>query len=118
MEASRGIEFAQAFRRFGSQVTVLEPGPRIMAREDIDVTDEVSRILINEGVEIVTGAHATRVEGLSGNSVTVTVETAAGQRKITGSHILSAAGRVPNTADLGLDEAGITLTCSGHHPSG
>ena len=108
-----GIEFAQAFRRFGSQVTVLEPGPRIMAREDFDVTNEVSRILAHEGVEIVTGAPATRVEGLSGESVTVTVETASGRRKITGSHILSAAGRVPNTDDLGLDVAGIALTPRG-----
>ena len=108
-----GIEFAQAFRRFGSQLTVLEPGPRIMAREDVDVTDEVTRILSEEGVEIFTGARATKVEGLSGEFVTVTVETAAGQRKITGSHILSAAGRVPNTTDLGLDEAGIALTPQG-----
>jgi pyruvate/2-oxoglutarate dehydrogenase complex dihydrolipoamide dehydrogenase (E3) component len=108
-----GIEFAQAFRRFGSEVTVLEPGPRILAREDIDVADGISAILINEGVEIVTRAHATRVEGLSGKSVTVTLETAAGGRTINGSHILSAVGRVPNTADLGLDEAGVTLTGQG-----
>ena len=108
-----GLEFAQAFRRFGSQVTVLEPGSRIMVREDIDIADEISKILINEGVDIVTGAHATRVDGLSGNSVAVTVETAAGERKIDGSHILTTVGRVANTADLGLDEAGITLTGQG-----
>jgi pyruvate/2-oxoglutarate dehydrogenase complex dihydrolipoamide dehydrogenase (E3) component len=108
-----GIEFAQAFRRFGSEVTVLEPGPSILAREDIDVADGISEILINEGVDIVTRAHATRVDGLSGKSVTVTLDTAAGARKINGSHILTAVGRVVNTADLGLDEAGITLTGHG-----
>jgi pyruvate/2-oxoglutarate dehydrogenase complex dihydrolipoamide dehydrogenase (E3) component len=108
-----GIEFAQAFRRFGSQVTVLEPGARIMAREDVDITNEVSRILRHEGVEIVAAARATKVGGMSGESVTVTVDTTTGERKISGSHILSAAGRVPNTADLGLKEAGISLTPRG-----
>ena len=108
-----GIEFAQAFRRFGSQVTVLEPGPRVMAREDVDVADEVSKILLNEGVEIVTGAHATRVDGLSGESVEVTVETFAGERTINGTHILTAVGRIANTMDLGLDAAGIILTDQG-----
>lgn len=108
-----GIEMAQALRRFGSEVTVLEPGPQIMGREDADVADEIRKLLTAEGINIITGARPVMVEGTSGRSVSVTVEMADGKRGIDGSHLLVAVGRVANTANLGLDAAGIAMTPRG-----
>jgi pyruvate/2-oxoglutarate dehydrogenase complex dihydrolipoamide dehydrogenase (E3) component len=104
-----GVEMAQAFRRFGSRVTVIEPGPGAMAREDRDVADEMQRILSEEGVQFLTSAEALGVRGRSGEQVNVTVRTPAGEQEIEGSDILVAAGRVPNTAGIGLDETGVEL---------
>jgi len=109
-----GVELAQAFRRFGSRVTVIEPGPRIMAREDRDVADEVQRILGEEGVQFLTSAEPLGVRGRSGEQVNVTVRTPAGEHEIEGSDILVAAGRVPNTAAIGLDETGVELDERGY----
>jgi pyruvate/2-oxoglutarate dehydrogenase complex dihydrolipoamide dehydrogenase (E3) component len=108
-----GIEMAQAFSRFGSRVTIIEPGPQIMGREDTDVAEEIGRVLSGEGIELLLSAQPLRVDGLNGESVSVTVRTESGERKIAGSHLLVAVGRVANTADIGLDEAGITLTARG-----
>ncbi len=77
-----GVELAQAFRRFGSQVTVVEPGPRIMGREDADISEEIGRALGGEGIDFVLGAQPLRVDGRTGGSVAVTVRTASGERKI------------------------------------
>jgi pyruvate/2-oxoglutarate dehydrogenase complex dihydrolipoamide dehydrogenase (E3) component len=104
-----GVEMAQAYRRFGSRVTIIEPGPRLMGREDTDVAEEMSRILGREGIDIVVNAAPSRVEGLSGEAVTVTARTEAGERKIEGSHLLVAVGRIPNTAGIGMDKAEIAL---------
>jgi pyruvate/2-oxoglutarate dehydrogenase complex dihydrolipoamide dehydrogenase (E3) component len=104
-----GIEMAQAFRRFGARVTIIEPGPQIMAREDAEIAEEMGRILSGEGIDIALGAHPTRVDGLNGDSVSVTVRTSPAERKIEGSHLLVAVGRIANTANIGLDEVGITL---------
>jgi pyruvate/2-oxoglutarate dehydrogenase complex dihydrolipoamide dehydrogenase (E3) component len=104
-----GIEMAQAFRRFGARVTIIEPGPQIMAREDAEIAEEMGRILSGEGIDIALGAHPTRVDGLNGDSVSVTVRTSSAERKIEGSHLLVAVGRIANTANIGLDEVGITL---------
>lgn len=104
-----GVEMAQAYRRFGSRVTIIEPGPRLMGREDTDVAEEMSRILGREGIDIVVNAAPSRVEGLSGEAVTVTVRTEAGERKIEGSDLLVAVGRIPNTAGIGMDKAEIAL---------
>ena len=104
-----GVEMAQAYRRFGSRVTIIEPGPRLMGREDTDVAEEMSRILGREGIDIVVNAAPSRVEGLSGEAVTVTARTEAGERKIEGSHLLVAVGRIPNTAGIGTDKAEIAL---------
>jgi pyruvate/2-oxoglutarate dehydrogenase complex dihydrolipoamide dehydrogenase (E3) component len=104
-----GVEMAQAYRRFGSRVTIIEPGPKIMGREDTDVAKEMSRILGGEGIDILVNAAPSRVEGLSGDAVKVTVRTEVGERKIGGSHLLIATGRIPNTADGGMDKAGIAL---------
>jgi pyruvate/2-oxoglutarate dehydrogenase complex dihydrolipoamide dehydrogenase (E3) component len=108
-----GIEMAQAYLRFGSRVTVVEPGPRILGREDPDVSEEMAKLLSGEGMEIVLNAHPVAVRGLSGDSVSVTLRTGSGDRTIDGSHVLVAIGRIPNTADIGLDQAGIALDAHG-----
>ncbi len=108
-----GVEMAQAYRRFGSDVTIIEPGPQIMGREDHDVADEMGRILREEGVDIVVSARPLRVDGLNGKCVSVTVRTGSGERRIGGSHLLVVVGRIANTAGIGLDKAGIALDARG-----
>jgi pyruvate/2-oxoglutarate dehydrogenase complex dihydrolipoamide dehydrogenase (E3) component len=109
-----GLEFAQAYRRFGSDVTVIESGPQIMAREDIDVAREMRRILSNEGIEVLVEVELLQVVGRSGDKVTLSVRTSSGERRIDGSDILVAAGRIPNTAGIGLEEAGVELDERGY----
>jgi pyruvate/2-oxoglutarate dehydrogenase complex dihydrolipoamide dehydrogenase (E3) component len=109
-----GLEMAQAYRRFGSRVTVIEPAPRIMTREDPDVADELQRILGSEGIQFVVAAEILRVHGRSGEEVAVAVRTAAGERTIEGSDILVATGRIPNTDGIGLDIAGVDLDDRGY----
>jgi pyruvate/2-oxoglutarate dehydrogenase complex dihydrolipoamide dehydrogenase (E3) component len=109
-----GLELAQAYQRFGSRVTVIEPGPRLISREDPDVAGEMQRILSNEGVQFLTEAEVVAVRGRSGDQVGVTVRTPSGEREIEGSDILVATGRVPNTAGIGLDEAGVELDDRGY----
>ncbi|MGF6227608.1 pyruvate/2-oxoglutarate dehydrogenase complex dihydrolipoamide dehydrogenase (E3) component [Inquilinus ginsengisoli] len=108
-----GIEMAQAYRRFGSRVTIVEPGPRLMGREDPDVAEEIQRILEGDGIEVLTGAEPAAVQGLSGDKIIITVRMASGQRAVEGSHLLVAVGRVPNTEGIGLDRAGIELDARG-----
>jgi pyruvate/2-oxoglutarate dehydrogenase complex dihydrolipoamide dehydrogenase (E3) component len=109
-----GLELAQAYRRFGSRVTVIERGPRLMSREDPDVADEMQRILGNEGVQFLTAAEVLSVRGRSGEQVNGVARTPAGEQEIEGSDILVATGRVPNTAGIGLDEAGVELDARGY----
>ncbi len=110
-----GLELAQAHRRFGSRVTVIEHGPRLMGgREDPDVADEMQRILCDDGIDVVTSAETLRVHGRSGEDVGIVVRTAAGERNIAGSDILVASGRTPNTAGIGLAEAGVELDTRGY----
>jgi pyruvate/2-oxoglutarate dehydrogenase complex dihydrolipoamide dehydrogenase (E3) component len=109
-----GLELAQAYQRFGSRVTVIEPGPRLISREDPDVAGEMQRILSNEGVQFLTEAEVVAVHGRSGEQVGVTARTPAGEQQIEGSDILVATGRVPNTAGIGLDEAGVELDARGY----
>jgi pyruvate/2-oxoglutarate dehydrogenase complex dihydrolipoamide dehydrogenase (E3) component len=104
-----GIETAQTFRRLGSRVTIIEPGRQPMGREDRDVAEEVQAILTGEGVEVVLNADPGRVRGLTGDAVAVTVRAAEGERTIEGSDLIVAVGRVPNTADIGLDKTGVEL---------
>jgi pyruvate/2-oxoglutarate dehydrogenase complex dihydrolipoamide dehydrogenase (E3) component len=101
------IELAQAYRRFGSRVTILEAGPRIMSREDPDVAAELAEMLTRDGIEVLLNTSATAVEGLSGDEVRVMLKSASGPQSIEGSDLLVAVGRVPNTEDIGLNEAGI-----------
>ncbi|MBV8652688.1 MAG: FAD-dependent oxidoreductase, partial [Alphaproteobacteria bacterium] len=109
-----GLEFAQAYRRFGSRVSVVEIGPQIAGREDPDVAAAVHELLRDEGVEVHLGAKNIRVEGRSGESVRLQMQTSAGARTIEGSDLLVAAGRTPNTAGIGLDIAGVKLDPRGY----
>ena len=109
-----GLEFAQAHRRFGSNVTVIEAGPKIMAREDPDVAQEIRRLLSDEGIEFVEGSELLKVSGRSGEKISLVVRTASGEQTIDGSDILVATGRIPNTSGIGLGEAGIELDDRGY----
>ena len=109
-----GLELAQAYRRFGSEVTVVEHGPQLMNREDPDVVSEMQQILSDEGVGILLSATTLNVQGRSGEEVSIAVRTASGDQQIKGSDILVAAGRIPNTAGIGLDEAGVDLDGRGY----
>ena len=109
-----GLELAQAYRRFGSRVTVIEHGPQLMNREDPDVADEVQRILSEEGIGFLIAAETLNVRGRSGEEVSVAVRTTSGEQQIKGSDILAAAGRIPNTAGIGLEEARVELDGHGY----
>jgi pyruvate/2-oxoglutarate dehydrogenase complex dihydrolipoamide dehydrogenase (E3) component len=104
-----GLELAQAYRRFGAEVTIIEAGPQLMSREDPDVSHEIRRILSEEGIECLVSAELLKASGQSGVAVSITVRANAIERTIEGSHFLVAAGRVPNTAGIGLDNAGVEL---------
>ncbi len=109
-----GLEFAQAYRRFGSRVTVVEHGPQLAGREDPDVADAIGQLFGDEGIEVLLSAEALQVEGRSGESVRLRVRTPQGERLIEGSDILAATGRTPNTAGIGLDAAGVRLDGRGY----
>jgi pyruvate/2-oxoglutarate dehydrogenase complex dihydrolipoamide dehydrogenase (E3) component len=109
-----GLELAQAYRRFGSQVTIIQSGPQLMAREDPDVAAEVQRILNDEGIQVLLAAELLHVRGRSGKEVSLVLRTAAGERVVGGSDILLAVGRIPNTAGIGLEEAGVALDGRGY----
>ena len=104
-----GLELAQAYRRFGAEVTIVEAGPQLMSREDPDVSREIRRILSDEGIECLVSTELLKASGQSGNAVSIAVRANLSERTIEGSHILVAAGRVPNTAGIGLDKAGVEL---------
>jgi pyruvate/2-oxoglutarate dehydrogenase complex dihydrolipoamide dehydrogenase (E3) component len=102
-----GLEFGQMFRRFGSQVTVIQRGANLLAREDPDVAEEVANIMREDGLEILLETRPVSVKQLSRGNIELTVQTKTGERTLNGSHLLMAAGRVPNTDWLNLDAAGI-----------
>jgi pyruvate/2-oxoglutarate dehydrogenase complex dihydrolipoamide dehydrogenase (E3) component len=108
-----GLELAQAYRRFGSEVTVVEVGAQLMGREDPDASQEIRRILAEEGLHIHVPAELLKVSGLSGDEVSIALRTSDGEQTIKGSHIFVAAGRIPNTAGIGLDKAGVELADRG-----
>jgi pyruvate/2-oxoglutarate dehydrogenase complex dihydrolipoamide dehydrogenase (E3) component len=109
-----GLEFAQAYRRFGSRVTMIQHGPQLLGHEDPDVAEEMRRILSSEGIEILLAAELLKVEGRSGDSVRLQLRRADGEKTIAGTHILAATGRTPNTAGIGLDSAGVELDTKGY----
>ncbi|MGH6745120.1 pyruvate/2-oxoglutarate dehydrogenase complex dihydrolipoamide dehydrogenase (E3) component [Novosphingobium sp. PhB55] len=108
-----GLEFAQMFRRFGSRVSVVEMGPRLIAREDEDVSEEIRSILEADGIEVRTSATCISLAPHEAG-VSVGVDCQTGAPSIHGSHVLLATGRRPNTDDLGLDKAGIATDARGY----
>ena len=103
-----GLEFGQMYRRFGSRVTIIERGPRLLMREDEDVCAAVAGILDNEGITVLTDATDFRVAGADGD-IRVHARCDGVTKEIAASHLLVATGRMPNTGDLGLDRAGIAV---------
>ena len=108
-----GLEFAQMYRRFGAAVTVVERGERLIGREDADVSDAIRAILEDEGITVRTGAECIAFAPHE-RGVAVSVDCAAGEPVVVGSHVLLAVGRRPNTDDLGLDRAGIITDPRGY----
>jgi len=108
-----GLEFAQMYRRFGAQVTVVEKGPRLVAREDDDISETIREILVREGVTVRTNAECIRFSPRE-RGVAVHVSCAEGEPVSIGSHVLLAVGRRPNTGDLGLDRAGVATDSRGY----
>jgi pyruvate/2-oxoglutarate dehydrogenase complex dihydrolipoamide dehydrogenase (E3) component len=109
-----GIEMAQAYRRFGSRVTIVEPGRRLMGREDADVAEEMERVLVGEGIDVLLNARPVNVHGLSGDAITLTLRADQGEQAIEGSDFFVAVGRVANVADIGLEKAGVELDARGY----
>jgi len=101
-----GLEFAQMYRRFGSKVTIVERSPRLIGREDQDVSDGIREILENEGVSIRLNSECITARK-NGTGVTVGLDCDSGDKDLSGSHLLLAVGRIPNTHDLGLEKAGV-----------
>ena len=108
-----GLEFAQMYRRFGSAVTIVEMAPRLIQREDVDVSQAIGAILEAEGINLRLSAQCIALEK-RGDKVAVNVDCSAGDKTVVGSHLLLAMGRVPNTGDLGLKNAGVTVDQRGY----
>jgi pyruvate/2-oxoglutarate dehydrogenase complex dihydrolipoamide dehydrogenase (E3) component len=109
-----GLEFAQAYRRFGSRVTIIQNGPQLLNQEDPDVAEAMQRILSDEGITCLVSAQAVRVDGRSGKDVSVLVRTATREQRIDASDLLVAAGRTPNTGGIGLEQVGVELDARGY----
>ena len=109
-----GLELAQAMRRLGSEVTIVERAARLLPREDEDIATILTEMLRDEGIAIVTGAEVARVSGRSGDAVSLHAAVDGMERAISGTHLLVALGKAPNTAWIGLDRAGIALTEAGY----
>ncbi|MGE3805574.1 MAG: mercuric reductase [Gemmataceae bacterium] len=110
-----GLEFGQMFRRFGSKVSVIQRAPRLLDREDPDVSDEVAKIMRADGLELYLESTAVRAEK-DGAGIRLTIKTPSGEKTLSGSQLLAAAGRVPNTDTLGLDQTGLQIDQRGFLP--
>jgi pyruvate/2-oxoglutarate dehydrogenase complex dihydrolipoamide dehydrogenase (E3) component len=109
-----GLELAQAMRRFGSRVTLVARDPQLAPKEDADVAQAILELFRDEGIEVLLRSQVLSVKGVSGERVELVVEDEAGTRTVTGTDILAALGRVPNTQGIGLEKAGIEVTEAGH----
>src|SRR5258706_9435251 len=109
-----GLEFGQMFRRFGSQVTIIQHHPRLLMSEDEDVSDEIAKIFKDDGITVLTGTTPQQVGPLSGNRIQLTARTPKGEQQLSGSHLLAAIGRLPNTEALNLEAAGIRSDKNGY----
>jgi pyruvate/2-oxoglutarate dehydrogenase complex dihydrolipoamide dehydrogenase (E3) component len=112
-----GLEFGQMFRRFGSQVTIIQRGAHVLAREDDDVADAVAEILREDGIELLLQATPLRVLKQANGQLQLTIQTPEGTRTLTGSHLLMAAGRTPNTEALDLPATGLQPDTHGFLPT-
>ncbi len=111
-----GLEFGQMFRRFGSAVTIIQHGNRLLGREDADVADEVAKILREDGIEVLLETAAIHAGTGADGQIRLTVRGPAGERTLTGSRLLIAVGRTPNTEALNLAAAGVHLDSRGFIP--
>lgn len=111
-----GLEFGQMFRRFGSAVTIIQRGARLLAREDDDVAEEVARIMREDGIEVLLETTPLHVERTGEGAIQLALKTPAGERVLSGSHLLLAAGRTPNTDWLNLTATGIQVDKHGYIP--
>jgi pyruvate/2-oxoglutarate dehydrogenase complex dihydrolipoamide dehydrogenase (E3) component len=109
-----GVEFSQLFRRFGADVTIVQRSGQLLTHEDEDVAEEVAKILREDGIEILFDTEAASVEQDGQGEIALTLDTPEEERSITGSHLLLAVGRVPNTEALGLDAAGVETSSRGY----
>ncbi len=109
-----GLEFGQMFRRFGSSVTIVQRGTKLLAREDDDIADEVAKILREDGIEVLLEADARRALTRRDGKIALAVGIGGEQRELTGTHLLAAAGRTPNTEALQLANAGVDTDKRGH----
>lgn len=108
-----GLEFAQIYRRFGSEVTVVEMGPRLIGREDEDISQAVREILEAEGIHIRLNAKCISL-AKRGSGVSIRMECSENAEEVAGTHVLLAVGRIPNTSDLGLERAGVATDQRGY----
>jgi pyruvate/2-oxoglutarate dehydrogenase complex dihydrolipoamide dehydrogenase (E3) component len=108
-----GSEFGQLFRRLGARVTIIQLEDRLLSKEDPDVCDEVAGIFRDDGIELILSGKTTKAEQIDGR-IRLTVETPDGSRTVSGFHLLIAAGRQPNSDDLGADKAGLSLDERGY----
>ena len=109
-----GLEFGLMFRRFGSQVTLIQHHPRLLMNEDEDMADEITKIFREDGITVLTGAVPQQIQSLNGVRIQLTVRTSEGEQKLSGSHLMAAIGRVPNTEALNTEAAGIHLSKQGY----
>ncbi len=109
-----GLEFGQMFRRFGSKVTIVQRGTHLLAREDNDVAEAIADIMREDGIEVLLRTSAARVEKAKDGTILLTVNTPDGERTLSGTHLLSAAGRVPNTDSLNLSACGVQTNKRGY----
>ncbi|HTU25241.1 MAG TPA: FAD-dependent oxidoreductase, partial [Pirellulales bacterium] len=109
-----GLEFAQALRRFGSRVTIVQSGPHLLDREDTDISEAVLELMRDEGIDVLLDAKVSEVSGKSGTNVTLRIGTAAGEKTVEATDILVAAGRTPNTDRIDLAKTGVEVDGHGH----
>ena len=111
-----GLEFAQLFHRLGSRVTIVHRGEHLLSREDPDIAEEMRKVLAEDGITILLNASPTRIRGSEG-AITLAVDVAGQEQTIEGTHVLAAAGRIPNTDSLDLEKAGVETDKRGYIPT-
>jgi pyruvate/2-oxoglutarate dehydrogenase complex dihydrolipoamide dehydrogenase (E3) component len=104
-----GLEFGQMFSRFGSRVSIIHRGPQLLDREDPDISEEILQIFREDGIDVLLESNPVRVRRTKNQMIEMTVQSRSGKRKVTGTHLLTATGRVPNTDDLQVETAGVEL---------